>query len=124
MIWPFKPKAPRLSMEEYAAQQPPAPCGQQTTHYSWEHFESMTCPACASKQKAEREAVERGLLAICIVNEMQKRGLIIASDARGVSAYPSACNKPTQGWLCSRTKGHDGECDHTATGGVREDGNG
>lgn len=77
MIWSFKPKQPRMTMDEYAAHQPPAPCGAQTVHYQWEHFEAMGCPRCAAKRKDEREEVERGLLAISIVNEMQKRGLVI-----------------------------------------------
>lgn len=44
--------------------------------------------------------------------------LAMSEAAASGNAYPNACNKRTKGWLCSRMKGHDGECDHTATDGV------
>jgi hypothetical protein len=71
MIWPFKPKQPRLSMEEYAAQQPPAPCGEQTIHYEWNHFESMGCPCCAAIRKQREKNAELDALADKIVARLQ-----------------------------------------------------
>ena len=44
-MWPFK-KKPVLSVEEWATQFPPAPCGQQTDHYQWLKIERMVCPHC------------------------------------------------------------------------------
>lgn len=47
MIWPFKRK-PAIPFSELAAQQPPAPCGNQYEHYRWKMVEGMPCPACAA----------------------------------------------------------------------------
>lgn len=39
-------------------------------------------------------------------------------ERRALPEYSNCCDKPINGWRCSRIKGHDGECDHTATAGV------
>jgi len=45
-MWPFK-KTPKLSLEEWAATKPPAPCGNQKEHYFWTEIECWPCPICA-----------------------------------------------------------------------------
>lgn len=59
-MWPFS-KKPKMSMEEYAATRPPAPCGEQKTHVYWKEIERTTCPACAAKaaQEEKRRDMER-----------------------------------------------------------------
>jgi hypothetical protein len=72
MIWPFKSK-PRSSMAEYAAQFPPAPCGEQEMHYEWSHFQAMPCPACAAIKSNQRKDAELDALADKIVARLQAK---------------------------------------------------
>jgi hypothetical protein len=61
-MWPFKRK-PRVSMEEFAAQFPAPPCGQQTIHYEWVKVNSMACPACCVDRKRREKDAELDALA-------------------------------------------------------------
>lgn len=80
-MWPFK-RRPVLTMEELAAQQPPAPCGQQTTHWQWELVDGMPCPVCvANRRHAEKQAEQKNL-AKMIADEV----------VRQLSDHPSATN--------------------------------
>lgn len=56
-MWPFKGKC-KTTLEEFAASQPPAPCGDQREHTYWV-MQGWPCPVCAAnKQRAEEEATE------------------------------------------------------------------
>lgn len=62
MIWPFK-RREVVPFETLAAQQPPAPCGDQLTHWRWELFESMGCPKCAADMEHARKLAAEERLA-------------------------------------------------------------
>ena len=70
MIWPFK-RTPRQGREEYAAAQPPAPCGQQQTHHMW-LLDGMPCPACAAVKSRKRKDAELDALADKIVARLRQ----------------------------------------------------
>lgn len=67
MFWPFK-RRPVQTMEQLAAQQPPAPCGQQTEHYFWELIEGMPCPGCLARKQMRKEQAEREQMAQLIAD--------------------------------------------------------
>jgi len=49
-MWPFKTE-PKITLEEYAAQQPVPPCGDSLGHYEWILQIGMSCPKCAKKKR-------------------------------------------------------------------------
>lgn len=73
-MWPFK-KTPKLSLEEWAATKPPAPCGNQKEHYFWTEIECWPCPICAKikeqKQKEEDENRMAEKIAAAVVKKLQ-----------------------------------------------------
>lgn len=66
-MWPLK-KRERMTVEEFVATKPPAPCGDQKTHYYWTEIEGWKCPCCAAIEKQQREQKERELLANMIAD--------------------------------------------------------
>lgn len=75
-MWPFK-RRPVKTMEQLAAEQPPAPCGKQTTHWQWVLIEGWACPACAANERhaKERAAEKRmaGLIADAVVAKLAEK---------------------------------------------------
>lgn len=67
MFWPFK-RRPVQTMEQLAAKQPPAPCGQQTEHYFWTLIEGGRCPCCLAQAQRLREQAEREQMAQLIAD--------------------------------------------------------
>lgn len=61
-MWPFK-RMPKLSLEEWAAQKPPAPCNNQKGHYFWTEIEGWPCPTCAAIEKRKKNDAEEDRLA-------------------------------------------------------------
>jgi len=57
------PRRLRMTAAEYAAKQPPAPCGHHESHYEWEHLQGMRCPHCCGIELRRRRAVEQEALA-------------------------------------------------------------
>lgn len=72
MFWPFK-RRPVQTMEQLAAEQPPAPCGEQTEHYFWTLIEGMPCPGCAARKQMRREQREREQMAQLIADAVVAR---------------------------------------------------
>ena len=63
-----------MSLEEYAATQPLAPCGNQTDHYYWA-LRGWPCSVCAAQKKAERQRKKDRAMANMIaekLNELMK----------------------------------------------------
>jgi hypothetical protein len=81
MIWPFKKREPAIPFEEYAMTLPKPPCGDSVTHYEWEKVNGIVCPLCHANRKREQQNIERGLLAVAIVAEMEKRGLVLKASS-------------------------------------------
>lgn len=77
-MWPFKKKPPPITLEEWAKQFPPAPCGSQTLHYEWKKINGMSCPICVSlKQEAQRLSRQRELaeaIAEAVVRQLTAGG--------------------------------------------------
>lgn len=75
-MWPFKSK-PAMTVEEYAATRPPAPCGEQTKHVFWTEMENMTCPVCEAKaNRVRREKDEDRMaekIAAAVIRQMNIR---------------------------------------------------
>lgn len=70
MIWPFKRK-PRMTLAEFAAQFPPAPCGHQETHYEWTKLEGVSCPACLAQADHRVKDIEMDRLADKIADRLK-----------------------------------------------------
>jgi hypothetical protein len=70
-MWPFK-KTPLLTIAEFAAQFPPAPCGEQETHYEWAKLIGMSCPACVAIRNQREKDAEMDALADKIVARLRK----------------------------------------------------
>ena len=61
-MWPFE-KRQKMTVEEYAATRPEAPCGNQKEHVYWTEFQSTACPVCAAKAELERKEQKENRLA-------------------------------------------------------------
>lgn len=62
-MWPFPKRTPKLSLEEWAAEKAPAPCGFQKEHYFWTEIDGFPCPKCAAVEKRKKKDAEEDLLA-------------------------------------------------------------
>lgn len=76
-MWPFSRK-PKLSLEEWAATKPLAPCGYQKEHFYWTEIEGWPCPKCArierEKQKSAEEDRMAEKVALAVVRQLHARG--------------------------------------------------
>ncbi len=50
----------------------PAPCGDDETHYHWEHDMDFPCPACCAAERLERERAEERRKARVLANEIAR----------------------------------------------------
>lgn len=61
-MWPFK-REPKISLEEYAAQQPVPPCGDSLNHYEWVLQLGVSCPKCARKKLDKQKEIDENRMA-------------------------------------------------------------
>lgn len=52
---------------------PPAPCGDDDTHYFWTEGEGWPCPRCARIRDDKRKDAETRKLAKCIAQELRRK---------------------------------------------------
>lgn len=75
-MWPFK-KREKMTLEQYAATRPAAPCGEQTTHVEWTEIHGMPCPKCAriarDKKKDADESRMAEKIAAALIRQMAER---------------------------------------------------
>jgi hypothetical protein len=71
-MWPFK-RTPVKTIEQIAAEKPPAPCGRQVSHYEWEIGTGVGCPHCAGIRDAARKQRNRELLAEAIADAIVRK---------------------------------------------------
>jgi hypothetical protein len=69
MIWPFK-KTQKVTLAEFVAQFPPAPCGDQEAHYEWT-LQGVVCPCCAAIRTRRQKDAELDALADKIVARLR-----------------------------------------------------
>jgi hypothetical protein len=56
-FWPFK-KRPTKTAQELIAEQPPAPCGYQFSHWYWQR-QGMSCQACMANEERAAKLSEQ-----------------------------------------------------------------
>lgn len=69
MAW-FKCKDP-VPYDEFLKTLPPAPCGDQETHYRWEIVVGSSCELCAEQARDRRKAEERAALVAEIAEKLK-----------------------------------------------------
>lgn len=62
-MWPFKKRDKPMTVEEYAAPWPPAPCGNQKEHIFWEELNDTRCPVCAGIERRKRKEEDENRMA-------------------------------------------------------------
>lgn len=71
-MWPFK-KTPKVTLAEYAATRPAAPCGNQIEHVRWTEFEGWPCPVCAAIEASKRKEAEEDRMAEKIAHAVARK---------------------------------------------------
>lgn len=113
MIWPFKKKEPALSVEEWAKQFPPAPCGNQAQHYEWEKINGFKCPNCYAERERKRKDAELQALADKIVAGLRAHGVAFPATSqpepcpRGADKPEKSCTNRHQCWEPCGQLGND-----------------
>ena len=67
-----------MTMEEYAATRPPAPCGQQKEHVFWTEIEGFPCPRCGAIEEFKRRDADENRMAekiaVAVLRQLNQQG--------------------------------------------------